>query len=275
MSTKKFIIFIIILFLLLPSSLILAWPSQKTQFIACNVGQGDAILVSNGFTQILIDGGPSSKVLDCLKKHLPFYDRTIELMINTHPEKDHLAGLVAVLKRYQVKQVVTDGAELKTNLYQEFSTLINKSAIPLFMAKKGDLIKIADLELSILWPDEESGQVLGTKTLKEGATNDLSLVIELTKGDVKAILAGDISHKVEEELVKNNQFNKIKILKVSHHGSKNSTSEEFLEAIKPKVAIISVGKNSYGHPTQEVLDRLNKIGSQILRTDQEEIKLSF
>lgn len=290
MSLRKFLLFIIILFLLLPGVIILSWPSPKTQFIACNVGQGDAILVSKGFTQILIDGGPGVKALECLKNNLPFWDRTIELIINTHPEKDHLAGLVEVVKRYQIKQLITDGVELDTETDKTFNGLIKEKNIPVFIAKKGDKIKLNGLVFSVLWPpelytrrpaiaanpvyipEENSSKVLG-KTSKEGTTNNQSLVLLLTSQNSQTLLTGDIDSEAEKQIIKDNQLQNIKILKVAHHGSKTSTSQEFLEAIKPQIAIISVGKNSYGHPTREVLDRLQQIGSQILRTDKEEIRI--
>lgn len=299
MSTKKFLFFIIILFLLLPSAVILSWPSAKAQFIACNVGQGDAILLRKGFTQILIDGGPNNQVLNCLKNNLPFYDRTIELMINTHPEKDHLAGLIEVLKRYQVKQLITDGVVIDTETDKTFNALIKEKHIPVFMAKKGDQINLNDLTFFVLWPptnyinrnaaasqliyssEEKGSQVLGkTSNIaitkgKEGTTNNQSLVLLLTSQNSQTLLTGDIDELAEKQLIKDNQFDNIKILKVAHHGSKTSTSQEFLEAVKPQISIISVGKNSYGHPGKEVLDRLIKIGSQILRTDQNEVRISL
>jgi len=268
-SKNQFFLFLAILLALLPFSFLFTLPSNKTYLIACNVGQGDAILIIQKTTQILIDGGPNNKVLDCLAKNMPFYDREIELVINTHPEKDHLTGLIDVLDRYQVKQLITNNLTSDSEVYKAFSQKVKQKNIPTFSPQKGDIIKIANLELISLWPDKK---VLGEATAKT-PVNDTGLVFQLKSGSFDVLLTADIDQEVEDQLIKENNFQDIEVLKVAHHGSKYSSSEEFLEAIHPQIAIISVGKNQWGHPTQEVLDRLQSIGSQILRTDKEEIKI--
>ncbi len=272
MNKKIFYPFILSL-ILLPFVFLAFLPSQRLQLIACDVGQGDAILLTKGFTQILIDGGPNNKVLDCLEENLPFYDRTLELIINTHPDKDHVAGLVEVLKRYQVNQVLAHEFDVESNIAKQFYILTQEREIPFYSPEKGEKIKLAGLEFATLWPPldkQNSTQVLGTSS---GKTNENSLVFHLQYGAFDAIFTGDITSKEEEQIIKDYQFQNIEVLKVAHHGSKYSSSQKFLQAVRPQIAIISVGKNPWGHPTQEVLERLSQVKAKILRTDKEKIKI--
>jgi len=283
-TLKKFIGFLVTLSITLPFLFIVFWPDQKLYFIACDVGQGDAILLSKGFTQILIDGGPNNKVLDCLEENIPFWDRTIELMINTHQDKDHLAGLIEVVKRYEVKQILSNSFWLETQTFKDFHKQVAEYGIPVYSPQKGEKIKIAGIELKTLWPVKKTGDVgiwrdssegvLGETTEKQ-KTNENSIVLHLQYGNFDAVLTGDITSKEEKQIIEGYKFSDIEVLKIAHHGSKYSTSSEFLKAIKPETAIISVGKNSWGHPTEEVLERLQSIGAQILRTDQGKIKLKI
>lgn len=270
-SKEKFLLFIFTLIAFLPLAFLISWPSPKLNLIACNVGQGDAILLTKGFNQVLIDGGPDNKVLNCLSKNMPFWDKTIELIINTHPDKDHLAGLVDVIQSYNVNHFVSNGLEPETEIFKKFQQELSQNKIKVSKLKKGSKIKIAGLEFKTLWP---SAQVLGASTSNQ-STNDFSLVMHLKHGNFDALLIGDITSKVESQLIKENNFSGIEVLKVAHHGSKYSSSQEFLKAVKPEYAIISVGKNPWGHPTKEVLERLHSIKAKILRTDQQEVKLKI
>jgi len=286
---KKFTIFILGCSFFLPFLFIVFWPDQKTSLIACNVGQGDAILLTKGFTQVLIDGGPNQKVLDCLNKNIPFWDREIELVVNTHPDKDHLGGLVDVINRYQVKKIIANSQPVESKVFQEFHQQVLDRKIPVYSPHKGDQIKVSGLVMEVLWPSEKIGDsqiweqdlayaekeevnILGAVNLKP---NDYSIVLHLRKNDFDILLTGDITDRIEKELIKDNQFHDIEVLKVAHHGSKYSSCLEFLKAVNPGTAIISVGKNPWGHPTPEVLERLRSIGAQILRTDQDKIKITF
>jgi len=274
MTKKKFFYFLLVLFFLLPLAVFLSWPDEKLYFTACNVGQGDAILLSKGFTQILIDGGPNDMVLDCLEENVPFWDRTIELVINTHPDKDHLKGLVEVIRRYQVKQVLVSGFMADTQVFKEFEKEILKHDISVYSPKKGERIKIDELEFKVLWPEEK---VLGADVshISRGNANQNSLVFWLKYGDFDALLMGDVTEREEKKIARDNEFKDIEVLKVAHHGSKYSSPEEFLKAVRPDIAVISVGKNPWGHPTDEVLERLESIGSEVLRTDEAEINLKI
>lgn len=236
-------------------------PDQKLHLVFCDVGQGDAVLIYQGQNQVLLDGGPDSSVLTCLANHLPFYDRQIELMVATHPDADHLTGLIDVLERYNVSQLVINSTGKDSAVFRKFKEAVAEEGLKVYFPKKGEKIKLGSLSLAVLWPQSQ-GDVLGITTL-EGAVNELSLVFKLSFGDFDALLPGDITSQIEDRL----DLEEVKLLKVAHHGSKYSTSPEFLEKTSPQLAIISVGKNSFGHPTKEVLERLESLGVKILRTD--------
>lgn len=230
-----------------------------------DVGQGDSIFIETPENQqILIDGGPNSKILEKLGREMPFYDRTIELVILTHPEKDHLFGLLEVLKRYNIKNILWTGVVRDTVEWQEWENLIKKEKANIRIAKAGDRIilrkKSPFIYIDILNP----GENMDGKSLKD--SNDSSIVAYLVVGLKSFLFTGDIDSVIEKQLTAEN-FN-ANVLKVAHHGSKYSSSEDFLKAVLPDVAVIEVGKNSYGHLTGEVLARLNKFGIETLRTDQ-------
>ena len=238
-------------------------PDDRLHLVFCNVGQGDAVLVHQGSTQILIDGGPDQSVLDCLSGHMPFWDREIEMVVATHPEADHITGLIDVIERYNVEHFVLNSNGKDSAVFQEFRRVVENEGGEVYFPQGGDEIKLAPLKLAVLWPQSQE-KVLGTTTI-EGEVNDTSLVLQLSYGEFDALFTGDISTKVEDLL----KLNDTEVLKVAHHGSKYSTSEEFLKQTTPELAVISVGKNRFGHPTEEVLSLLNNQSIRILRTDQQ------
>jgi competence protein ComEC len=223
-------------------------PDANLHLVACNVGEGDAILITYKNTQILTDGGPNQKVLDCLSRHLPFWDREIEAVILTHPDTDHYRGLIEVEKRYQVDHFFYNGQDISNSDYQ---VLKNRSG-------GRQIISAGKIQIDILAPE----------SLVEEKTNDNSLVDLVSFGGFKALLTGDMVPAVSERLVVSGSLGKINYLKVPHHGSKNGLTESLLTAIKPDLAVISVGKNNYGHPAEEILQWLNKFGVKTLRTDE-------
>jgi len=261
---------------------------RRPRVIFFDVGQGDSAMIDAGNnTQILIDGGSGNAVLERIGKYLPFYDRKIELVIMTHPDKDHMGGLVEVLKYYQVGQVLETGIFCETAICKEWDELILEKNIPVKYAEFGQKINIGNVNIDILYPFEN----LKDKEVKDD--NDASIILKLTinKGLFKLgengggsqkilkqvqddnfnnsyLFTGDIGFKTEKELLYKNINIEAKILKVSHHGSKNATSNEFLQAVKPEKAVISVGKNSYGHPAEELLNRLKNMSIEIFRTDE-------
>ena len=223
---------------------VFSWPDNRLHLIFCDVGQGDAVLITYGQTQILIDGGPDNKVLDCLSQYLPFWDRQLEAVFLTHPDTDHLNGLLTVFQRYQVKYF--------------FSNFKIEGIMKARSLQKSDKVKIGPLQFLALWPDQ---QEIASKDINEN-----SLVLEMVFGKLEVLLEGDITQKIEEKI----KSDPVDILKVAHHGSKNSTSEDFLMRIRPQLAVISVGKNRFGHPAKETLERLLKSQIKVLRTDEQQ-----
>jgi competence protein ComEC len=228
-----------------------------------DVGQGDASFIETPQRhQILIDGGPSSVILEKLGENLPFWDRTIDLVILTHPESDHLTGLLEVLKKYKVENILWTGIVRDTPEYKEWLNLIEKEGAKIKIAQAGQKIIASEATFYILNPSEN----LEGKIIKD--SNDTSIVSKLVFGKNSFLFTGDIYNSVEKEFVSGGIDLKSDILKVAHHGSKTSTSQEFLERVLPEIAVISVAKdNAYGHPYQEVLERLEKY-AKIFRTDR-------
>ena len=231
-----------------------------------DVGQGDAIFIETpSHRQVLIDGGPSSVILEKLRKEMPFWDRTIDLVILTHPEKDHLTGLLDVLKRYKVENILWTGIVRDTAEYKEWEKLIKEENAKIYIARAGQQIILArNVLANILYPLEN----LEGKVFKD--SNDTSIVAKLTFSENSFLFTGDISKSAEKGLLLGPAEQQLQadVLKVAHHGSKTSTSKEFVEAVSPEIAVIQAGRNnSYGHPRQETLDTLAEYGIKIFRTD--------
>ena len=231
-----------------------------------DVGQGDAVFVQDkAGHQILIDGGEGDVILDKLGEVLPFFDRSLDLVILTHPHRDHVEGLVSVLKRYKVDLVLYTGVEYVSPYYQEFEELLLKKKIAFAFPHHNQRISLADgAYLDILFPWE----VMDGKEVEN--PNNTSIVCRLVRGTEEYLLVGDAEEEVEAELIQNNVYLQSDVLKVGHHGSKTSSTANFLRAVEPEVAIISVGKeNRFNHPHPIVLERLESFGIEVFRTDLE------
>lgn len=232
-----------------------------------DVGQGDAAFIETPQRhQILIDGGPDSIVLQKLQEIMPVKDMSLDMVILTHPEKDHLMGLLDVLQRYKIDYILETGISRQTPEYKEWAKLLAKArqnGTEVITAESPQKIIAGNVVLDTLYPFEN----LSGKEMKN-TSNDSCIVSHLIFGSNSFLFTGDISGKTEKKLIEQNSDLASNVLKVPHHGSKYSTSVVFLENVEPKIAVISVGKkNSYGHPTPEVLQRLEKFGIKVLRTD--------
>lgn len=231
-----------------------------------DIGQGDATLIqTSSSNQILIDGGPDASILPQLGRLLPFYDRSIDLIILTHPQMDHLVGLIDVLKRYRVGRILSTGVLYNSPAYDEWNKIIQEKKIPMTIARRGQKISLGSgVFMDILSPETDS---LGK--LFSNDVNDTSVVARVSYGKNYFLFTGDIEFSIENKLAEMSDITLASdVLKVAHHGSKTSSSERFLTVSHPKIAIIEVGRdNRYGHPTWEVLSRLEKFGSKIFRTD--------
>jgi len=228
-----------------------------------NIGQGDAALIQTSQQNILVDGGPDKNIIYKLDKYIPFYNREIDLMILTHLDADHLIGLVEVLKRYSVEKVIHNGLKNYDSIALEWEKLIFEKNISQQIVDIPLNIKLDEQVLiEFLWPSQD--------LIKEskGDDNFTSLVFKLTHGNNKFLFTGDIPKEVEEVLILTEKDLKADVLKAGHHGSKYSSTMEFLSKVKPKYGVISCGENNFGHPSLRVLKNLENIGAEILRTDQ-------
>ncbi|MHB0978369.1 MAG: ComEC/Rec2 family competence protein [Minisyncoccota bacterium] len=236
-------------------------PSDILSIYFLDVGQGDSIFIDSPMHgRLLLDGGPNSKVLTELGKILPFGDRRIDVIIGSHPDADHISGLVDVINRYEVGAFLEPGVKSPNKVHLVLEKEIKDKNIPNVLARRGMIVDFGDgARLEILFPNQD---------VTNWETNDASIVAKLIYGDESFLLTGD-SPKYSEYLLLalDPSILKSSVLKVGHHGSRNSTSFPFTEAVSPEYAIISAGKdNSYGHPHKDVLDILNKIGAEILST---------
>lgn len=237
--------------------------AEPLQVVFLDVGQGDSILIQKGTRQILIDGGPNGKTeLAELGKYLPYFDREIELVIVTHPDKDHIAGLVDVARNFKIGKVVATGAEKDTAACKEWKDILAYEKIEVLEAIWGDEISIGEAKLKIIFPS-------GPVDSAAGDANNKSVVARLDSGKSSFLFTGDVESPAEQEILAGGENIDVDFLKIAHHGSKYSSSEEFLDETSPREAVISVGaNNSYGHPTGAVLDTLREQGIKILRTDE-------
>lgn len=232
-----------------------------------DVGQGDAILIEapNG-NQILIDTGPNKKVLESLGKILPIYDKSIDGILLTHPDLDHIGGTVPVFDIFEIDYLFTASSSKKTDVTEAIDNLREPERVELWRGDKIILDTVSDVYLEILFPDKEF-----VKNIEDA--NDRSIVTKLVYGETCFIFTGDASKMIELFIVSkygSNDYLKCELLKAGHHGSDTSTAEEFVGFVSPKYGIISTGKdNKFGHPHQEVLDVFHKFNVEVLNTAEE------
>lgn len=244
---------------------ILSGETVKTaQFYFLNVGQGDSELVllpkaNGGSVKLLIDGGPDAKLSDELAKVLPVGDRRIDLVLMTHPQLDHFGGFIDVLRQYDVGAFLGTGRAATTKAYGELMRVIRDRQIPYITLARGSRIVYRDVSIDVLSPNKRN---LLSKELNDGC-----LVLRIQTPEARALFTCDAGENVERELAATDDV-RADILKAGHHGSRFSSSAAFLRAVQPKVAVIEVGKNSYGHPTKDALARLASVGATIFRTDK-------
>jgi competence protein ComEC len=233
-------------------------PGLKVWFF--DIGQGDAIFIEtpNG-QQILIDGGPGDSILQKLSSVMWPWDHSIDAIVITHPDADHITGLVSVFERYQVKTIYETGVRGGTPMIQALEQAIAEEQSQNKIVREGQTFNWDGVQVFVHWPSEEAIQ-----TQKD--RNNTSVVLKLVYGSTSILLTGDAEETIEEEI--GFSVGDIDVLKVGHHGSKTSTSVQFLKVVNPEVAVIPVGAdNSYGHPHPIVLEHLKQVGASILRTD--------
>ena len=229
-----------------------------------NIGQGDSIFIQNANgNQILIDGGPDTSVLNELGAVMPFWDRSIDMLVMTHPDADHINGLLDVLEKYEVKRVIETGVDCKTAQCVMWNNLVDKEKAKREFVWLGHIIDTGGgLVFEVLNPFTlQKGEIVTDK-------NNTSIVMKVVYGENELLLAGDIEEKIERKLALAGVDIDSDFLKAAHHGSKTSSSDIFLKTVTPELAFISAGlKNRYGHPAPVVLQRLESHGIMYYRTD--------
>ncbi len=271
------------------------WPDNHFHYIACDVGQGDAHLLSVGFTQILIDTGNNNQVIECLSQFMPFWDRTIEIIIITHKDHDHIGGLESVLARYAVTHVFLNPSSkpLSPSLQRQ----LERSSVILETLTQGQRLSVeagtqrlqyltiwppscaivfSSHDMSIWTPQNTSEADRTRRFVRQSATNcgsleenDMSISGIVSYGQFSALFTGDMSVSVEQALISEALLRDVDVLKVAHHGSKDSTHQGLVAVARPETAVISVGqRNGYGHPHDIVLDRLNSSNIKVLLTSE-------
>ena len=267
--SMKWLVLPLLVAAILVWSVALTTPDDKLHVSFLDVGQGDAILIQTPNGQdILIDGGPDPQKINLeLSKKLPFWDRTIDLVVCTQPQADHVTGLVDVLQRYKVKQVLDPGVSYNSSIYQSWLRLVEDKGIEYNIARAGQEIDLGNgIKMEVLNPPV---------SLWEGTSHDVDnngVVLRLSWGQVSFLFTADIREEVEFEIIGQRANLKSTVLKVSHHGSKTSTSPQFLAAVDPEVAVVSVGAdNTFGHPSPEVVEKLiDRLGEDnVYRTDED------
>ncbi len=234
----------------------------KVAFLS--IGQGDAIYIEapNG-RQMIIDGGPKGSLVKELKKQLPEGDTSIDVIVVTNPDADHYAGFLELLDTYSVGAFIEPGVSSKTATYQTFKKRIQEKGIRTVTARKDVVVTLdqdRNISFRVLFPD---------RPVQSMSSNDASTMGTLDYGTSRILFTGDATTTTEQFLIRGNKPELLQssLLKVGHHGSRTSTSDALLAAVGPEYAVISAGKsNKYGHPHQEIVNKLKKAGIQVLVT---------
>ncbi|MFZ2205828.1 MAG: ComEC/Rec2 family competence protein [Minisyncoccia bacterium] len=264
---KKYLLSLCILVLVFANIFVFQLDWQNSHkgltFVVLDVGQGDALFIESPTgTQIMFDVGPPRKVLGPLSQVMSPFDKSIDAVVITNPDADHIGGFLDILKTYQVGEVFSSGTISDSKTYKNLETEIKNKNIPNTLVKKGMRLDIGGgAVIDILFPDRD---------VSAWSTNDGSVVARLSYGNTSIMLTGDATKVTEKIILSENSQNILRssILKVGHHGSRGSTSLEFAQAVLPLYSLISVGKsNKYGHPHQDALDILKQINSDVFRTD--------
>lgn len=282
MNSYKFLLGALFAVVILIFGYVRGIPDGLLHIVFCNVGQGDGIYIKlPDAGDVVIDGGPNGKILNCLGSHMAFWDRTIELVILTHPHQDHFGGLIEVVKRYKVESIVVPAiGNSDSEPYKEFIKVLEAEHADMRNLYQGDAVGLGyDIVFRSLWPDKKwiadttgtlpSGTVLALNA-KNADLNDVSEVLLFSYKNFDLLFPGDAGAGILDRLEKQGVLKKnLEILKVPHHGSSTGLDEELVSYMHPQLGIIMVGKNSYGHPSANTIRMLEKAGTMVKRTDRD------
>ncbi len=257
--SSKFII-IVILFIGILETIIYFDIDNELHLYFLDIGQGDSILIEVPYYHyILVDGGESDKVLSELSDILPFWKHSIDLVIGTHADIDHIGGLEYVLKNYHVSKFFINDNDREDKTLDRIKDVALDKKIKIDELDAGDNIQVNSLIITVLWPEEEIDHL---------DDNQSSIVLHGLYGSFDFILTGDIESEQETEIIKKYKLDDIEVLKASHHGSKTASSEEFIRYLAPDYFVVSCGEdNKFGHPAGEVINRVLEYKIEIFRTD--------
>lgn len=233
---------------------------KNTSVFYLNVGQGDSELIRSRAGNILIDAGPGRLILDNLGKTLPYFDKTIDVFILTNEDRDHCAGFFDLIKYYRVRLVMVYNRLSNDEFIKNFISEVQRRNIPVLVAAEGAEIDLNENQkIRILYPPK------ATDLSPNFNKNHFSVILDFYSRFNRFLFLSDADNAAISQIF--SLLGRYEVLKVSHHGSKYNTTETLLEIVKPLYSVIEVGKNSYGHPADEVLSLIQKVGSQLLRTD--------
>ncbi|MDK2948861.1 MAG: competence protein ComEC [Patescibacteria group bacterium] len=267
--SKKIILFLLLLNIITFSVVYSLSSVGDLQVIFFDVGQGDSIFIETPQKhQIIIDSGPGDKtLLQKVSSVMPHWDKNIDLIVLTHTDNDHISGFFELLDNYVVENILWSGVGSTSSRSEKWEEMINLEGANIIYSNDIDKIILGNVVMDIISPND----YIIEKYSKNA--NDISVVSKIEYKDSSFLFTGDITSKVEKEMIGEDIFTDV--LKVAHHGSKYSTCDDFLSKVNPLIAVIQVGKNSYGHPTNDVLTRLSNFGIKVLRNDiNGDIKIS-
>ncbi|EKD49258.1 MAG: hypothetical protein ACD_63C00207G0001 [uncultured bacterium] len=228
-----------------------------------DIGQGDSALIRKGSVQVVIDGGDNSRVIEELGERMPPWDHKIEMIILSHPHFDHFVGLIDIFQRYDVEKFVTTGALETTEDFQVFLEAVRKENCEVVIADSSKDFRLSDINFDILFPMRP----LQFKDVYAKNLNNTSIVLKVSSSKVSVLFTGDAEKEVEEKLLEENVDLGSDILKAGHHGSKTSSTEDFIKAVDPEKVIFSAGEdNQFNHPTELIVDRFQDFGVETLTT---------
>lgn len=255
--------FIGIFILVLIISLVIYFkPADDYIVTFINVGQGDSAVIKGKKSSVLIDAGTDKSAAEVKAELDRLNIKRLDLVALSHYDSDHISGMSKLINDYEIKRIIAPKNDKKylpdSTSYDEFIIAAENKNIPVKKVKLNDKIKLADMEIDVISPCKEYCE-----------SNEDSAVLRIRCGSKRLLFTGDASDKVEKDILINNKDISADILKAGHHGSRTSTSEEFLNAVNPSFAVVSVSKyNTYNLPNIETMKRLYGYGCKVLRTDE-------
>ncbi|MBU0974971.1 MBL fold metallo-hydrolase [Patescibacteria group bacterium] len=295
MKLMTFQLFFSVFIIWVSISVIKQWPDNFVHIIFCDVGQGDAILITHQGRQMLIDGGPDEKVLSCLEDNMPFWDKSLNLLIATHMDSDHIGGLPAVLASYSADIILKNPSTKKTAVFEAFETAVSRKTannnadtkvLSSYVGQQlvmDDSVRFVVVSPQVRYQPINVDKIEITETILSAedtlyypileeniSENDLSIALFVIINDIVVLLTGDMEEEGELAVIKSGMTEPVSIIKAGHHGSKSSSSRQFISILRPEISVISSGENNqYNHPFPQVIDLFRELGAIIYRTDSQ------